>query len=648
MESAKFYRNNISIFAQIKLMKKYIPFLSFLFFASFVHAQNINTVAGNGTPGYSGDLGPATNAKINMPIGCFVDATGNIFISDQQNSCIRKVTTSGIISTVAGTGVNGYSGDNGPATSAVLNIPGAIFVDGVGNVFFADGNNNRVRKINTSGIITTIAGNGTPGYSGDGGAATSAEINNPIGITVDASGNFYIGDQQNHRIRKVTSSGIISTVAGTGSSGYSGDGGAATLAKISYPNYIFLDAAGNLLITDNGNHCIRKINASGIISTIVGTGTLGYSGDGGPATAAQLTFPGGLTMNPRGDLYIADAYNNRVRKVNTSGVISTIAGTGVPGYGGDGGAATAAVLHTCADLSYYGGSIYIADYNNNRIRVVGETTTVPYFTKGSSDTILICNVEAATIIDSMLSVIDSDVAQTLTWSLVTPPSHGSAITSYSASSTGGVVTPSGLTYFPSLGYFGSDVFSVRVTNGIFSDTIAIHVLVEMLPDAGVISGIDSVCPHQSVTLSETVAGGIWSYSNGLNTSITFSGIVTGIEPGHDTIIYTIINSCGIVSAIFPFTVRTYLACNTGVNQISEEEALKIYPNPSDGNFSLFIASTTSEDLKIIVTNILGQKVKEFQIKANALIDINLDYTPGVYFLKVNGANENYSEKLIIR
>ena len=629
-------------------MKKYTAFLSFLFFASFVHAQNINTVAGTGTAGYSGDNGPATNAKINMPIGCFVDATGNIYIADQQNSCIRKVTTSGIITTVAGTGVGGYSGDNGPATSALLNTPGAVFADGVGNVFFADGHNNRIRKINTSGIITTIAGNGIPGYSGDGGAATVAEINTPIGIAVDASGNFYIGDQQNHRIRKVTSSGIISTVAGTGSSGYSGDGGAATLSQISYPNYVFLDGSGNLLITDNGNHCIRKINASGIISTIVGTGTLGFSGDGGPATAAQLTYPGGVTMNPRGDLYIADAYNNRVRKVNTSGIISTIAGTGTAGYSGDGGPATTALLHTCVDLSYYAGSIYIADYNNNRIRVVGETTIAPHFTKGGADTILICNVEAATPIDSILSVIDSDASQILTWSLVTSPSHGSATTSYFTASTGGILTPSGLSYFPSLGYFGPDVFTVRVTNGILSDTITIHVLVETLPDAGVISGIDSVCPHQSVTLSETVAGGIWSYSNGLNTSITFSGVVTGIEPGHDTIIYTIINSCGIVSAIFPFTVRSYLACNTGVSQINYDEAIKIYPNPSDGNFSLFIASASSEDVKVIVTNIIGQKVREFQVTTNALFDINLGYTPGIYFLKANGVNENYSEKLIIR
>jgi hypothetical protein len=353
-------------------------------------------------------------------------------------------------------------------------------------------------------------------------------------------------------------------------------------------------------------------------------------------------------MNPRGELYIADAYNNRVRKVNTSGIISTVAGTGTAGYSGDGGPATAALLNTCVDLSYYGGSVYIADYNNNRIRVVGETTTAPYFTKGSTDTILICNVEASTLIDSILSVIDSDASQTLTWSLVTPPSHGSATTSYSSASTGGIVTPSGLTYFPALGYFGPDVFSVRVTNGLLSDTITVHVLVEMLPDAGVISGIDSVCPHQSVILSETDAGGIWSYSNGLNTSITFSGVVTGIEPGHDTIIYTIINSCGIVSAIFPFTVRSYLACNTGVDQINYDEAIKIYPNPSDGNFSLFIASAISEDVKIIVTNIIGQKVKELQIKTNAVNDINLGNTPGIYFLKANGSNESYSGKLVIQ
>ena len=295
-------------------MKK-LFFILYLFLPVLAEAQNIYTSAGTGVASYTGDGGLATSATIHQPIGCFYDASGNIYISDQQNNCIRKVNTSGIISTIAGTGVPGFSGDGGLATAATIHTPGGVFVDAAGNVYFADGLNNRVRKVNTSGIISTIAGNGTPGYSSDGISATTSELNNPIGVAVDAAGNVYICDQQNHRVRKVNTSGIISTIAGNGVIGYTGDGGLATGAQVSYPNYVTLDATGNIYITDNGNHCIRKINTSGIISTIAGNGSPGYTGDGGLATLAKLYYPAGNRTDSVGNLYIADYGNKLVRKI---------------------------------------------------------------------------------------------------------------------------------------------------------------------------------------------------------------------------------------------------------------------------------------------------------------------------------------------
>jgi len=331
----------------------------------------IDTIAGNGTAGYSGDGGPATAAMIKNPGGVAVDSTGNIYIADFNNSRIRKVNTSGIITTVAGTGTAGYSGDGGAATAAMLNRPVSVTVDSSGNMYIGDRYNNRIRRVNTSGIITTVAGTGTAGYSGDGGAATAANLNNPIGVAIDSTANMYIADYFNNRIRKVNTSGIITTIAGTGTAGYSGDGGAATAARIDGPYGVAIDSSGNMYIADTNNHRIRKVNTSGIITTVAGTGTAGYSGDGGAATAARIYSPYGVTIDSTGNMYIADGTDNRIRKVNSSGIISTVAGTGTAGYSGDGGAAIAARIYTPIGVAIDStGNMYIGDFNNNRIRKI--------------------------------------------------------------------------------------------------------------------------------------------------------------------------------------------------------------------------------------------------------------------------------------
>ncbi|MBD2701864.1 hypothetical protein IC229_14535 [Spirosoma sp. BT702] len=355
----------------ISLLSRTISVLcSLLFVVSSLQAQIISTVAGRLN---TGDGGPATLATVNAPEGVVMDASGNVYFTESQGNVIRKINAAGIITTIAGTTAGpGFSGDGGPATSARVNYPTSLAIDASGNLYFADYYNNRIRKISTSGIITTFAGTGVYNYSGDGGQATAATFRDPYGVQVDASGNIYIAERYNHCIRKVGTNGIITTIAGTGIAGFSGDGGLAKSAQLRDPTGIAIDASGNIYIGDRGNWRIRKINTSGIITTIAGTGTQGLTGDGGQAISAQLSFFAAPTLDVSGNLYFADAYYNRVRKISTSGIITSVAGSNNNGgYGGDGGAATSALLLGPQGLFLQpNGAMLIGDRNNNRIRQV--------------------------------------------------------------------------------------------------------------------------------------------------------------------------------------------------------------------------------------------------------------------------------------
>jgi hypothetical protein len=383
-----------SIFVKTKSMKQYLIRLALtaviVMTAASVQGQYITTYAGTGfVTGYSGDGGLATNAVLYSPSDIAFDSSNNLYIADFINNVIRKVDTAGIITTVAGTGygsgtagMGNYSGDGGPATDATMNGPFGLAIDAAGNIIFADGYNHVVRKVKRStGVITTIAGIHSAGYTGDGAAATDAQMNNPVGIAIDKAGNIYIADDHNNVIRKVSLSGIITTVVGTGGAGRSGDGGPATAAKLNLPIGLALDTAGNLYIADTHNNVIRKVAVSGIITTCAGIDTAGYSGDGGLAVNAKLDSPQRVAFDDSNNMYISDYYNNVVRKVNTvTGIITTVAGNGygagssgtMGGYSGDDSLATNAMLYLPHGVAFdHAHHMYICDRGNDAIRRLG-------------------------------------------------------------------------------------------------------------------------------------------------------------------------------------------------------------------------------------------------------------------------------------
>jgi trimeric autotransporter adhesin len=380
-------------------MKKVL--IALILFPLLSQGQIISTIGGTHVAGYTGNGGPATDAKIYHPNQITLDAAGNIYIAETDNNVVRMINTAGVISLVAGNNTAGFSGDGGPATAAQLDAPIAVRFDNAGNMYIPTVDDNRIRKVDAAGIITTVAGNGTAGATGDGGMADTATFDGPFCIAFDASGDMFIADLYNNKIRKIDmTTGIVSTVAGTGIGGYSGNGGPATVANLDGPIDLVFDRAGNMLVAEINNSIIRKIAPDGTISTVTGNGIAGYSGDGGPASAAKLKYPYALCLDTADNIYISDNANAVIRKITAAtGIIETVVGSGSPGYLGDGGPATAARISNVGGVATDpAGNIYIAGFGNNVVRKVTMGTTSTKDLKKDAMSVMVSPNPASTII----------------------------------------------------------------------------------------------------------------------------------------------------------------------------------------------------------------------------------------------------------
>jgi sugar lactone lactonase YvrE len=606
--------------------------------------QMISTVAGGGTT--LGDGGLATAALIEHAFNVGIDGAGNFYIAEANTSLVRKVNSVGIISTIAGQQYDYvYNGEGGLATASSL-APESVVCDAVGNIYIADPSNFRILRINAAGIINTIAGTGTSGYSGDGGLATAAELGGPKGIALDAAGNLYIADGA--YVRKITITGIISTVAGNGIAGYSGNGSLATAAQIN-ARQIACDAVGNIYISETTNNRVRKINTSGIISLVAGNGTPGYSGDGSLATAAQLSpIIYGLAVDTTGNVYIADQGNHVIRMVNTSGIISTVAGTaGSAGYSGDGGPAIAAQFHYPTGIAIdASNNLYIADQNNGVIRKVMlpppcDTVTAGTIVHAGND--VFCGSGGDTLI-----LTGASLGGSINYQWQSAP-DAFIWTNVGANDT---VYPTGIltatTYFR--------VIAICTASGIFDttavDTFTINPFVT--PSVSISAAPGTVVSSgQAVTFTALVTNGggtptfQWRKNGLIISGATANPYLTTATANGD-IISCVVHSNApcttidsavsntLVMVVAPLGIGTVTSGNSNIN---------LYPNPNKGAFHIkgFIAD--SNKVQIEVLNIVGQAVyrQKFPVQNNYLdeqIVLPQDLSNGIYLLRVgNGAKQ---------
>ena len=671
----------------------------------------IVTLAGTGTSGYNGDGLAGSKTQIAGANDICKDAYNNIYFTDEANNRVRMISSrTGVVSTLAS-----------------LTDPRYMCIDPLGNLYVTTAS--KVVCINTvSGITTTVAGTGTPGFGGDGGFATAALLNGPMGICIDGSGNLYVADANNNRIRRIdATTGIITSICGNGSVGYTGDGGSAVDATVNSPTAICVDQSGNIFFSDQVGivvSYIREISAAtGNIATIAGTGG-GASGDGGPALSAGLGGIWGMCCDDTGNVVICDV-SCSCREINmTTGIIFSVAGSlYADGYSGDGMDAVAGELNwPYGVFSDQTGSLLIADKNNYRIRKAIQLTNTPSFALGKGQTVYPCPGIAAPM-SSTLAITDLDFGQMETWSVVTNPANGSLSGfpySMLSSGTTSLTSPAGLQYTSLPGYTGPDSFQVMVSDGVLSDTITVFLKVQY-PNPGIIGGTMSACAGASVALSETEAGGTWSMSNA-NATIT-SGTVVANYAGTDTVYYTHFDECFVTaSAVFTImpvpdpgiitgidlanvggtthlsetvsggtwssispaiatvntsgvvsglslgtTIIEYRVTAEGCTSIASDPVtitadsittsvagfatssgskMIIAPNPVQGIANIQVVSEFNETLTLTLTNVMGEKVKAIQITTNQPIDELLDLPAGIYIATANGEHTLLSCKVV--
>ena len=647
------------------------------------NAQIITTIAGNGTWSHTGDGGAATAAELNMPTSITLDSKGNIYFIDDLHTYVRKINTAGIISNFAGNGTQGFSGDGGQATQAGFYGLSNLAFDKKGNLYLNDASNRRVRKIDTSGIVTTFAGNGIIGYSGDGGQATSAEILDGQGLACDAIGNVYIADDV--YIRKVDTLGIITTIAGIGVQSFSGDGGPATAAALMYATDLEFDASGNLFVLDS--YRVRKINTAGIISTITGGGTGASTGDGGPATAALLGYPTDIAFDVAGNLYIAEQ-TGRVRMINSSGIINTVAGNGNSnsGYLGDGGPATSAGIKGAFGVACDPArNIYISDYRNARIRTVSYcpspisvsisgTTTVcggtPSTLTANGATSYTWSAAANSATTNTVSINPSDktiysvigingtcaavdtvtitVNPLITFSGVPIACHngGSAIltangaTTYTWSANAGSVTTNSMSVSPTVatnytvtgesgGCVSTKTINVSVSVPIMSLYLVNGDSIHVCTTTGQVTDV-----YGTATTYTWMPGNIHTYNFNIPTTPIGTTIytVTASDPYGCTDVKTfraIVDSC---------------APPLGINLTTPSILkLNIYPNPNSGKFTIETNENEKQTLQLFDIN--GRLVLTQTMQNKTIIDVS-NLNEGVYNLSLI-SNEGVVNKRVI-
>lgn len=624
-------------------MKKSINLLMLsVLMVTQLNSQNISTIAGTGTSGSSGDGGQATAAQFGSPRGVITDATGNIYMVDAPNNTIRMINTSGVVSTFAGTGVLGFFGDGGLAVNAKFNMPMDIALDNTGAyLYVADNGNNRIRRIHVStGTITTICGTGVAASSGDGGLATAAGINSPNALDFDATGNLYVVMTNASAVRVISTSSIITKFAGTygPTSPFSGDGGLAVSAGINSPYDVHVIGT-SVYIVENGSNRIRVVNSSGVINTFAGGGA--SLGDGGLATSAQFFQPTRMTHDIAGNIYIADYGQNRIRKINTLGVISTIVGTGSAGSTGDGGLATSALINNPSDVTIdINGNLMVSDMGNHKIRKVCLAPS----TLNVVGTKTICSGSSTTLTASGSSSYLWNTSASTT-SIVVSPSNTTVYTTTgtTAGCASTINTTVTVKVTPTITVIGniticdgatttfsvsgasnytwstaSNATSIAVspttnitysvsgtTNGCSSSTV-VNVVVNQLPALTFNSfGFsDTVCVN-GTTVALTGAspsGGNYS-GTGIATNV-FNPNVAGT--GTFNVVYSYTNTSGCSSSIS--RIVKVVSCSTTTTSIDENTdgvTIGLYPNPAS---SMLTIDTDYEILNVAVFSITGQQV----------------------------------------